>query len=108
MNELVVYETYDHLCFAGHSRVYGVVAETFAVDGIVRRRNGRSDLITRIDVFQIDMEVLVFKILRNFVAEIYADIRKFDIARRIRFVRFREQFLPCAFGNDNDGVVTFF
>ena len=51
VNELVVYESDDHLCFAGHRRVYGVIAETLAVDGIVRRRNGRSDLIARIDVF---------------------------------------------------------
>ena len=54
------------------------------------------------------MKMLVFKILRNFVAEIYPDIRKFDVARSVRFVRFREQFLSRTFCNDDDGVVTLF
>ena len=51
VDEFIVHETDDHLRFAGHGRVYGVVAEALAVDGIVRRRNRRSDLITGIDIF---------------------------------------------------------
>jgi uncharacterized protein YuzB (UPF0349 family) len=80
VHELVVDKTDNHLRLSSHCGVNGVVAETFAVDGIVRSGDGCADLITRIYVFKIDMEMLVFEILRDFIAEINTDVGELDIA----------------------------
>ena len=65
-------------------------------------------MITGVDILKIYMEILLFKIFRNFIADICTYICKFYISRSIGLIRLCEKFLPSTFRNNDYGMMTFF
>lgn len=91
---------------AAHGSVCGVRAESGAIDGVVRISGGASDDVAWVDIFEVNFDVIAFCKFFETISEVDTDIVEDFITGGVNGVRGFKDILPCAFGDEDDGVMT--